>query len=435
MTEKSVNRSYWKPFFRFFAALVICSVAFLAISNFQQSEGDEPTKAKSPAKKPPVESASGAWAASLKIPAPTAPPKPKWTTRKFQVQVIDEKGLPVEGAEVFRIVTIGYKHPANWLPSRGWSLTNEKGICTIELAIEGKERDLIQVFQRSKACVGNTIVSADQKSDKVLITVRPGTKIQGRVLPAAEIEHDSKGIWTVSEIYLDGFRIMQCRSYTGEYCFILPKGNYKLKAYGELVAEQEKTFSIDGKQLQLEGPNLSLQPRTFALLRGKSAPKIRGLTEWVNTKPISLESCKGKYVLLDFWGFWCGICIRDMPDLVSLCEEAGSDKLQLITLHCSGSSNLVENAKKYNEMLLKQDEGAREVLSKIPVGLLRREATPDTTGGSQRSSTKTGTDYGVYSFPMTILIDPDGKVIRKINPSHKPHREWVLNLINKKASK
>ena len=35
----------------------------------------------------------------------------------------------------------------------------------------------------------------------------------------------------------------------------------------------------------------------------------------INGNPLTLSSLRGKYVILDFWGSWCGWCIKGIPQM------------------------------------------------------------------------------------------------------------------------
>ena len=52
---------------------------------------------------------------------------------------------------------------------------------------------------------------------------------------------------------------------------------------------------------------------------GEEAPEFT--TQLVNGENYSLSSSRGNYVLLYFWGSWCGPCIRNAPELVAINEN------------------------------------------------------------------------------------------------------------------
>jgi thiol-disulfide isomerase/thioredoxin len=53
------------------------------------------------------------------------------------------------------------------------------------------------------------------------------------------------------------------------------------------------------------------------------APKFT-LTRLDGT-PVTLDSLQGHVVLLDFWGTWCGPCLAEMPQIVSLRRQFASN--------------------------------------------------------------------------------------------------------------
>lgn len=64
-------------------------------------------------------------------------------------------------------------------------------------------------------------------------------------------------------------------------------------------------------------------------LEGKPAPALE-LKEYVGEPPPSLESLKGKPVILFFWAHWCGDCKQQGPILARLQEEFASSGLTII---------------------------------------------------------------------------------------------------------
>lgn len=63
------------------------------------------------------------------------------------------------------------------------------------------------------------------------------------------------------------------------------------------------------------------------------APELVGLTDWINSEPLTLESLRGKVVLIDFWTYSCINCVRTLPYLNAWHTTYADDGLVIIGVH------------------------------------------------------------------------------------------------------
>jgi cytochrome c biogenesis protein CcdA/thiol-disulfide isomerase/thioredoxin len=63
------------------------------------------------------------------------------------------------------------------------------------------------------------------------------------------------------------------------------------------------------------------------------APEIAGITQWLNSDPLTIAQLKGKVVLVDFWTYTCINCIRTLPYIESWYEKYKDQGLVVIGVH------------------------------------------------------------------------------------------------------
>jgi thiol-disulfide isomerase/thioredoxin len=66
---------------------------------------------------------------------------------------------------------------------------------------------------------------------------------------------------------------------------------------------------------------------------GDTAPEFTGITNWINSDPLTMEELRGKVVLIDFWTYTCVNCIRTMPYLREWQAKYADHGLVLIGMH------------------------------------------------------------------------------------------------------
>lgn len=103
----------------------------------------------------------------------------------------------------------------------------------------------------------------------------------------------------------------------------------------------------------------------------------------INGNNLSLFSLRGKYIILDFWGSWCGWCIKGIPDMKKYYEKY-KDKMEILGVACR------DTEEKWKEAVNKYELPWLHVFNSDDADITMK--------------------YGIEGYPTKIVIDPEGKV-------------------------
>ena len=154
-----------------------------------------------------------------------------------------------------------------------------------------------------------------------------------------------------------------------------------VKLADAIEAQFKATFPRQVAQISAQAATL----RTFAV--GAEAPLFAGPTP--EGEQISLESLRGKVVLIDFWASWCGPCRRENPNVVKL-YNAYKDK---------GFEILAVSLDRTKDRWVKAI--ADDKLTWLHISDLK---------GWKSTYAR---QYGVSSIPQTVLLDREGKIMAR----------------------
>ena len=122
----------------------------------------------------------------------------------------------------------------------------------------------------------------------------------------------------------------------------------------------------------------------------------------LNGQPLSLSSLRGKYLILDFWGSWCGWCIKGFPDMKKYYKKY-NDKLEILGMDCSDTKAKWKKAVDDND------------LPWLHVYMPKGSDITDI--------------YRISAFPTKIIISPEGKVVYTVIGENDKFYEMLDELL------
>ncbi len=66
---------------------------------------------------------------------------------------------------------------------------------------------------------------------------------------------------------------------------------------------------------------------------GNRAPEFEGISDWINSEPLTMEELRGKVVLIDFWTYTCVNCIRTLPYTKEWHDKYADEGLVIVGVH------------------------------------------------------------------------------------------------------
>jgi thiol-disulfide isomerase/thioredoxin len=369
----------------------------------------------------------------------------------FTVKFVDEAGKPVAGA--LAGVTAYFGSEGRTLPAvdeSGWrylhdAKTDADGISRFpdggqlgHLCVVARhtDRKLIAIEKIDPA-------KFDPEQSKIVpkVTMHPECRISGR-LTCSDLAKQNRMVgWTNVYLNLAGNRAFGYSSdektFEPTFHFFAPAGEFTLEAYGFYAHQVERTIVVKPGQRELTVEAIDLPAKRWALLQGMPAPELAGVAGWKNGSPVKLTDLKGRCVILDFWGYWCGSCVHRMPDLFKLYDKYHDLGLEIVGIHIdlgNDEKEPIDSADKLDEKLStirKNVWKGRDV--PYPVALIAGKSVPFGPAGLAREARcQVSADYGVTHYPTLFLIDREGKVVDRFEPTRPKDVERLEKLLDVK---
>jgi thiol-disulfide isomerase/thioredoxin len=367
-------------------------------------------------------------------------------------RVVDEAGKPVASASVASFwlgngkrlhadgtpLVFGKQEdmPTYWqhigemepVDSEHSAITDETGRFTFKL---DEHKHLLLVMDRSRKHGALVSVPKGKEEQPLEVHLVPLIRVRGAFTCAdtGQTPH-----WAIADVWLpddpdrplDNTRLVVCGSNEARFELSLPPGKYNFDMYGERSEKENEnvrvqptpTLELTADQQDVDLGTVRLAPYMLPRARVELA-KANGVCfdyekhygepppEWHVSeardirKDAKISDFKGKWVLLTFWGLSCSVCLREeLPKLMKFYEDhkAQRDQFEIISICIDYDGEL--------KTLADVDRALEPIVKNVWHGkTLPFPVMLDPTF-------KTWETFGIDGLGTTILIDPEGKLVK-----------------------
>jgi thiol-disulfide isomerase/thioredoxin len=339
---------------------------------------------------------------------------------KFAGKVVDDKGKPVKDATVGTLWVAADK---KLVPQESVSV-GKNGTFEAEFDVNGEKPVALMAFDKAQKRGGFVVVTPPNFREPQKITIDTLVSVSGH-FDVSNIRGNPETVEMVFESSPDRSPLMRIELPAKKKATIkIPAGKYTLHLGCDGGERAAREILIPNKASHDLGEKMVLSPVTSRHARtddgpkddkppadagGKKAekkaaaalPKLNVTDALGVNKDVKLENYRGKWVVLEFWGYWCGPCVNiGLPAWFRFADEhkSDSDRYVILTFHHSNDS---KKDRDLNAIKPQIDQllAARWKRDKFPFPILM-----DVTHATEAA-------WGVTGYPMAFLIDPDGAIV------------------------
>jgi hypothetical protein len=307
-------------------------------------------------------------------------------------EVVDAQGKPVAGARLGKFWIAQENGPLD--PFRS-AKSEADGRFKLELELYNRDA-VVMAVDKTRALGGLAVVSLKEPRKPLRIELAPLTDL--RIRFNSEQPGQSLGRVFLSIYRSPGLlQLASCRSVTPAFSVKLPAGRYTLfwDVDERHIRESRDVLLEPGKPLDLG--EITIKLSALGHIIGQPAPAWHFTDARGISKDVQPSQFKGKWIVLEFWGYWCGACIcRGLPGWFDFAEDHAADRDKFVIL-------TVCDPRTTEFALL--DEKLKPIIHRTWRG--RSFPFPILLDASGRMVK----DYGIPHWPTAILIDPAGRVV------------------------
>jgi thiol-disulfide isomerase/thioredoxin len=226
---------------------------------------------------------------------------------------------------------------------------------------------------------------------------------------------------------LDADRLVSCGSFDAKLDVSLPPGRYSLQAYSQYADKDElegelipdRPIALEGTTREIDLGRLTFSPHRIGVRTMEARAKEAG-TWWDHTKhygepaprwhvtdargvskDVQLSDFRGKWVLVDFWGFGCVPCLKTgLPQLMTFYEDHKDqrDRFEILAICVDpeGEVKTMAEVDRHLEPIVQHVWGGR----RLPFPILL-----DPTFQTRER-------FGLLGMGDVLLFDPEGRLVK-----------------------